>query len=243
MNGFCFAFIILGNGGLLGIKPEGVIPVNKSIPMEFDIFPHEMISTILKDAKSFGLFPCMCKLQKQQIDDTCKHPTNTCLIFSQADHAFDSIPSIESLTKEEAYKALKDFEDAGLVHTMGNFKDPNPSMDFICNCCSCGCTFLRGVAELGIENSVAKSNFYANIDTESCNGCKTCIDRCHFNAITFENDKSFVDKTRCAGCGLCVTTCETNAIKLEKKSEDELIHTPRNIQDWTVERAENRVSS
>ncbi len=228
--------------GTLHNKPtyHRVVSIDKSIPLEFEVFPHERVSTILKDAKSFGLYPCMCKLQKQQIDNSCNHPTNTCLVYSQGEHAFDNIPSIECLTKEEAYKALKDFEDAGLVHTMGNFREPNPGMDFLCSCCSCGCTFLRGVAELGIENSVAKSNFYAEVDKETCTGCKTCIDRCQFKAISFENDKSQVDKSRCAGCGLCVTTCPTNAINLAKKSKDEAEHTPRDIQEWVGERAKNR---
>jgi NAD-dependent dihydropyrimidine dehydrogenase PreA subunit len=217
-----------------------VISIDKSIPLDFEVFPYEKVSSILKDAKSFGLFPCMCKLQKQKIDDSCNHPTNTCLVFSQAEHAFDNISVIESLTEEEAYKALKDFEDAGLVHTMGNFREPNPGMEFICSCCSCGCTFLRGVAELGIENSIAKSNFYAVVDKDACTGCKTCIDRCQFKAINFENDKSYVDKSHCAGCGLCVTTCDSNAIKLMKKSKDETEHTPQNIQEWIAERAKNR---
>jgi len=217
-----------------------VLSIDKSIPLEFEVFPYEKVSTILKDAKSFGLFPCMCKLQKQQIDNSCNHPTNTCLVFSQMEHAFDNIPSIESLTEEGAYKALKDFEDAGLVHTMGNFREPNPGMEFICSCCSCGCTFLRGVAELGIENSIAKSNFYAIVDNDVCTGCKTCIDRCHFKAISFENDTIQIDKARCAGCGLCVTTCEPNAINLAKKSEDEAEQTPLNIQEWTAERAKKR---
>ncbi len=220
-----------------------VISVDKSIPLDFEIFPYERATTILKDAKSFGLYPCMCKLQKKFIDGGCNHPTMTCLVHSQFEGAFDNVPTIQKITKEEALKALKDFEDAGLVHTMGNFRETNPGMDFICNCCSCSCTFLRGIAELGLENSVAKSNFYAIVDREACTGCKTCLDRCQFKAISIENDKSLVEKSRCSGCGLCVTTCDSGALNLTRKSEEESNEIPRNVQEWNAVRAQNRSMS
>lgn len=228
--------------GSLNIKPTyfRVISVDKSIPLEFEVFPYERAETILKDANSFGLFPCMCKLQKQLVDDSCKHPTNTCLVFSQASKAFDNIPSIQSISREEAFKALRDFEDAGLVHTMGNFRETNPGMDFICSCCTCGCTFLRGLAELGIENSVAKTNFMAVVKEEACDGCGTCIDRCQFKAIAMKDDVLYVNNKRCAGCGLCVITCPSEALSLERRPEDETVQPPRDIQEWNQVRAQNR---
>ena len=216
-----------------------VLSVDESVPVEFEVFPYESVSMILKDANSFGLYPCMCKLQKKHIDGGCDHPTNTCLVFSQMPNAFDGNPVIQTITKDNAFKSLKEFEEAGLVHTMGNFRETNPGMDFICNCCSCGCTFLRGVAELGIENSVAKTNFYAVTDAEACTGCETCLDRCQFNAITID-EISVVDKTRCAGCGLCVIGCPSEALSLARRSEDEIINPPHNIQEWNVERAKSR---
>ena len=93
-----------------------------------------------------------------------------------------------------------------------------------------------------VQDDILSGITDAIIDKDACTGCKTCIDRCHFKAISFVNDKSFVDKSRCAGCGLCVTTCDSNAIQLAKKSKDEEIQTPRNIQDWIAERAKNRGS-
>jgi ferredoxin len=228
--------------GSLSTNPvyHRVISVDKSIPVEFEVFPYERAETILKDAKSFGLYPCMCKLQKKHIDGGCDHPTNTCLVFSQSEGAFDNVPVIQALTKDEAFQNLKDFEDAGLVHTMGNFRETNPGMDFICSCCTCGCTFLRSLSEFGMENSVAKTNFYSVVDKEVCNSCGECLDRCQFKAISVENDVYHFDKKKCAGCGLCVITCEPKALKLERKTEEESVQTPQNIMKWNEERAKER---
>ena len=58
-------------------------------------------------------------------------------------------------------------------------------------------------------------------DWELCNGCQTCIDRCHFNAIEMTKSpdskklKASVDKDVCMGCSLCVLTCEQDALTME----------------------------
>lgn len=228
--------------GVLHTSPthHRVVTVDRSIPVEYEVLPHERATTILKDAKSFGFFPCMCRLQKANLGDACDHPVMTCLIYAPTEGAFEGMPGIQSITREEAFQSLKDFEEAGLVHTAGNVREGMGGMDYICSCCTCSCTFLRALSEYGIENSVAKTNFYAVVAEESCEGCKTCLDRCQFGAISIEDDVSHVDIQRCAGCGLCVITCPSKALKLERKSEDESVHIPRNIIEFREERAKNR---
>ena len=228
--------------GVLNTGPSlhRVISIDQSIPVDFEVFPYERASTILKDAKSFGLYPCMCRLQKAHIGEACGHPTMTCLVYSPAEGAFNGIPGIQTLTREEAFQSLKDFEDAGLVHTMGNVREPMPTTDFICSCCTCSCTFLRALSEHGIDGSVAKTNFYSVVDEGACDGCKICLDRCQFGAITVENDVAHVDKKRCTGCGLCVVKCPPKALSLVRKSKDESVQIPRNLQEWNEERAEAR---
>ena len=45
--------------GVLDKSPSlhKVIPINKSIPVEIQVFPYEQISTLLQKAKSFGVIP------------------------------------------------------------------------------------------------------------------------------------------------------------------------------------------
>ncbi|UCE80566.1 MAG: 4Fe-4S binding protein, partial [Methanobacteriota archaeon] len=106
----------------------------------------------------------------------------------------------------------------------------------------CSCTFLRALSEYGIQNSMAKTNFYAVVDKEACEGSKTCLTRCHFKAISVMDDVSSVNRQLCTGCGLCVITCPSKALSLVRKPEDEAVHTPKSLQEWNEERAKNRMS-
>jgi ferredoxin len=61
------------------------------------------------------------------------------------------------------------------------------------------------------------TNYYAQIDSKSCNGCGECILRCQLDAITIVNDIAIVNLDRCIGCGNCAVICEFNASRLIKK--------------------------
>jgi len=99
---------------------------------------------------------------------------------------------------------------------------------------------MRGISKFGIENSVAKSDFYATVDSEVCTGCGTCVKRCQFGAPSLVDDISRVDQKSCVGCGLCVITCPSEAMTLVRKPEDQISPTPWNMEEWMKERAENR---
>jgi len=87
---------------------------------------------------------------------------------------------------------------------------------------------------------VAKSDFYAMVDPEVCTGCGTCLKRCHFSAPSLVDNISHVDQKRCVGCGLCVMTCPSGAMTLVRKPQGQISPTPRNIEEWMIERARNR---
>ncbi len=76
------------------------------------------------------------------------------------------------------------------------------------------------------------SNFIAKLYSDKCNGCKKCVKRCQFDAITVIDKMASVQSKRCVGCGLCVSTCKTKALKLEKK---ETVHIPPENHEETLE--------
>lgn len=214
-----------------------VIPVEKSIPVEVQIFPYEQASAVLNKAKSFGVRRCICRVQKALVGQPCKYPVEVCLFFAPTEGAFDDYPNTKVITKEEALKILQETEEAGLIHSSRNVREGH---DYICNCCTCCCGMMRGISQLGIENSVAKSNFHATVDPETCTGCGTCVDRCQFGAPSLVDNTSHVDLKRCVGCGQCVMGCPSGAMTIVRKPEGQILPPPRDIEEWMAERAENR---
>ena len=187
---------------------EKVIPVEKSIPVDVQIFPYEQASALLNSAKSFGVRKCICKVNRALAGEPCKYPLEVCLVFAPTKGAFDNQPDTRVITKEETLKILRETEEAGLIHSSSNIRE---GQFYICNCCTCCCGLMRALSLLGIENSVAKSDFYARSDPETCTGCGTCVKRCQFSVPSLVDDKSSVDQKRCLGCGQCVLTCPTGA--------------------------------
>jgi len=56
------------------------------------------------------------------------------------------------------------------------------------------------------------------IDYNRCNGCRTCVDFCKFNALAFIKNKPVLFKDVCHSCGGCVLLCPQKAISEEEKN-------------------------
>lgn len=229
-----------GFGSMLVTEPSvhRVIPVNESVRMDMEVRPFESAVDIINDAQAWGVQDCICRKQKALIGDPCDHPLGVCMVFGGRPGVFDNHPVITSLTREEAMQTLQRAADAGLVHSVSNNQE---GLYYICNCCTCSCGILRGLAELGIANAVARSAFVNRVDEELCNGCELCIDACQFDALSLA-DEFFVkvNETRCLGCGVCVSTCIENALALVRRPDDEVKPLPATIKEWGTERAKAR---
>lgn len=214
-----------------------VVPVEEAIPFDLEIFPYERATELLEGAKSWGVRDCICRVQQRLVGKGCDHPVENCLVFAPVEGAFDHSKVDRAITKEEALHILHEAEEAGLVHCPGNYRD---GVHYICNCGTCCCGILRGVAEFGIPTAVARSNFYALVDAEACIGCGECVERCQFEALAVPEDICVVDYARCVGCGLCATVCTTGALRLERRPEGEGSPPPADIKEWMIQRAQER---
>jgi electron transport complex protein RnfB len=226
-------------GGITSYAPavHRVIPVEEVIPFDLEIFPYERASELVEAARSWGVRDCICRVQQRLIGKACDHPVENCLVMAPVEGAFDHSEIDRAITKEEALRILHEAEEAGLVHSTGNYRDQH---HYICNCCTCCCGVLRGVAEFSIPTAIARSNFRATVDGEACVGCGDCIERCQFGALSVPEDVCEVDYARCVGCGLCATVCPTDALTLERRPEGEVPLPPANIKEWMAQRAEER---
>ena len=182
---------------VLRVKPQvhRVIPVNESIKVDLEIRPHENASDLVNNAQAWGVLDCICRKQKELIGDACEHPLDVCMALSNAPDVFNNKEEIRALSKEEALETLQRAADAGLVHTVGNNQK---GVHYICNCCTCSCGILRGMAEVGIANVVARSSFVNQVDEMECNGCETCLDYCQFDALAMQAVYAFAEHG--AGC-------------------------------------------
>lgn len=214
-----------------------IIPLEKTIPVNIDVMPYERASTYLDQAQSWGVLDCICRVQKKLIGKGCDHTVKNCLVFSPRSGAFLKSEEIEALTKEEAMQILSDADREGLVHSINNAQT---EVYYICNCCTCSCGVLRGMVEFGSENSIARSDFFARVDVEMCNGCESCLERCAFSAMRVVDGICEVDRKACYGCGLCIGSCDAEALSLVQKSTGELIPPPQNDDSWRLLRAASR---
>ncbi|MDR2572051.1 MAG: DUF362 domain-containing protein [Oscillospiraceae bacterium] len=71
---------------------------------------------------------------------------------------------------------------------------------------------------MGFASRAGKLQQHTNntpfIKTDRCSGCKKCLDKCAYEAISI-NEVAELDSAKCVGCAICVGICPRNAIKID----------------------------
>ncbi|HUH96794.1 MAG TPA: 4Fe-4S binding protein [Anaerolineales bacterium] len=224
---------------MLAIKPQfhRVIPVDEAVRNTMEIRPFESAAEIINAASSWGVLDCICRKQKALIGQACGHPIDVCMTFDRHPNAFERSTVVRALTREEAMATLRRAAEAGLVHSVSNTAE---GVTYICNCCTCSCGILRGMAELGIANVIASSAFVNQVDEALCSGCEDCLGSCQFSALSMDGLVAKVDPLRCVGCGLCVIACSTGALGLLRRPDDQVMKIPPTGVEWGAERLAQR---
>ena len=228
----------LSEGGAEGImKPlpslHRVLPGRDTVEPD-RILPYDDVRAIIEKGKTFRVRGCICRVQQDLIGKRkCEFPLENCIMISTT----ESQPSPSDISKEQALAILDETEKAGLVHTTANVLD---NITYICNCCGCCCGILRGFNEWGIDEAIARANYFAVVDADNCTGCEICVDRCQVGAMSMNDGTAAVDLGRCIGCGLCVTGCPSDAAALKRKPDSDIVTPPRDRAAWEEERLRNR---
>jgi len=225
-------------GKVLNVEPSvhRVIPVGESVRMDMEIHPYESVAAILDGAQAWGVLDCICRVQKALVGDACQHPVDVCMMLSRRPGAFDQNDTVRALTRQQAAETLRRAAEAGLVHSVSNNQR---GIWYICNCCTCSCGVLRGIAELGIANAVARSAFVNQVEVDLCIGCEACLESCQFGALSLEITVQ-VNAQRCVGCGVCVPACLEGALGLARRPEAEIKSVPEDEGEWLHARAAAR---
>lgn len=193
------------------------IPVNKEITVQWPVAPYDDAASIIDDQKTIALAPCICRITSEKADKGCDHSKETCLIFGTYAEYYVENNMGRFITREEAKQVLKRSEQEGVVIQPFNAQRAGG----MCSCCGCCCGILKSIKLQPVPADAVRSNFFAVVDEDLCNGCEVCIDRCQVDAISINDDDiAQIDLQRCIGCGLCVTTCATEAMSMQKKDDD-----------------------
>lgn len=200
------------------------IPIGASINAQMEVLPYEQAEVIVSSQDLIVVAPCICRQERQLMDEGCGKPIETCLSFGSGAAFFQRNGLGRPIDQEEALAILRQANEAGLVLQPGNSKQSG----FICCCCGDCCAALRSLKHHPKPSSVLSSSFFAKVDKELCNSCNVCETRCQMEALDFSDSVPVVNLDRCIGCGLCVPTCPSEAIMLERKPASERPNIPAN---------------
>ncbi|MCS7096734.1 MAG: 4Fe-4S binding protein [Nitrososphaerota archaeon] len=161
---------------------------------------------------------CMCRMMQKGLKDAC------CINFGLLSSVIEKLPrfipenSKLHITREEAVEALKEQNLKGRIATV--WFQPVPYINAICSCEVPQCGGLRLRMDFGLY-TVYKAEYVAEVNSDLCQGCRSCISRCQFNALRYSPtlERVIIDPIKCFGCGLCRDVCPQKAIILTPREE------------------------
>jgi len=189
-----------------------VIPVGESLAAQKWVLPTEQAIELLRNARSFALADCACRSRYGR----CDNPLEVCLFINDVADKLLAQGTARRVSLEEAAARLRLANEHGLVHL--TIYNPKQYVYAICSCCTCCCHDMQFLQVYGRSDLVARSEYVAQTDVDTCTHCGDCIERCVFGARTWQEGEMRYDLDACYGCGLCVTVCPVDATRMELKS-------------------------
>ncbi len=178
--------------------------------------PEENLLDLVRGADLIAVVPCTCRRSMRR----CHADLENCVTFNRgAEYAIERGAG-RRITVEEAMAIFERSEEQGLVHTWPFAASPR--LNEICNCCRDCCGIFDGGIKFGnLQHILQKTHLKARVDTDLCNGCQDCVERCYFSAIEMAKApqgkklKAAIDEDKCWGCGVCVVGCPADAITMK----------------------------
>ena len=222
-------------------KPQlRTIPVNKSISGELKVMTYENAEELVTHVRKFVVAPCICRRELGLLGKGCGKPEETCLVFDGGAAYYLRNGLGREISRQETLDILKIAEEAGLV------LQPSNAREIVNICCCCGdcCGVLRNLKRHPKPASLASTPFFTVVNTEACQGCGVCEDRCQMAAVQLVGEKASIDLDRCIGCGLCVSTCPADSMTLVRKPEYDQPEVPGDLIQASIElgRARGKLS-
>jgi NAD-dependent dihydropyrimidine dehydrogenase PreA subunit len=183
------------------------------------ILPIEDVEAVIDMVNSITRIPCGCR-----IVTTGKADKRFCFGLGLDNWGImgkypDAASSLEVLNKDEAKKIFREFDKEGLIHSIWTAVTP-----FVLGICNCDrdCLAYRYYIQKDGTPTFFRAEYICQIDSNLCNGCKSCMKQCQFGAEFYSSllGKVYIDPTKCFGCGVCRTACPNQAIKLIPRNKE-----------------------
>jgi len=180
-----------------------ILPRWKAIENVPGVEPYEDIKAILKSQDTIALMHCGCK--RSHTDRWCGVDEDSCITVGRTAEYNIERGAGRKISFAEALEILDRFDKQPVCNLTVNQRDVG---QLICNCHYCCCAAIK---------TAQKSRFVAVVDPQKCKGCKMCLERCQFGAVSMrsypglEGERSFIDESICRGCGSCVVGCKAQA--------------------------------
>ena len=184
-----------------------------------EILDYERASKIIETATCITVGICYCRHKMEHKGLACNNPQDVCLTFNTAAESLAKHGIAKKISKAEARKILDKCIGLGLVQIGDNVQN---KVSWICNCCSCCCEAILAYKRLGCNMNV-QTNFYPEVNHDTCTNCGVCVKKCPVDAITIKKKKgediTVVDLNRCFGCGVCTRFCAKKNVVMKRRKE------------------------
>ncbi len=213
------------------------IPINRDVVAKWPVAPYDDVMQIFSAQKTIAVAHCICRMVGVELGNSCGKPLEACFIFgAHADYYVENSMARYIDAQEAQLIVDRSLEKTGLVLQPTNGK----KIVGLCMCCGCHCGMLLSLKFQPKPAAAAGSNYFAQVNTETCIGCNVCHERCQIAAVKVIAEKAVINLDRCIGCGACIATCPTEALKLMKKSEEHLYLPPEDLLQAYIEIGKER---
>ncbi len=192
---------------------EDEIVANNMVEHFGQVLPIEDVERVIDSVDSITRMPCGCRYIS-----TGQTNARYCFGFSIDRFGIlgqfpEASASLETLSREEAKKLFRYFDQEGLMHSI--WTGVTPYVVGLCNC-DHDCIAYRTTIESRRPADFFRAEYICEVDWERCTGCKTCMSQCQFGAQFYSSvtEKVYIDPGRCYGCGVCRAACPNDAISI-----------------------------
>jgi ferredoxin len=231
MNYFIKSFILPASGAgypeatQSGESEGPTVPITEDEILERNkiehfgqVLPVEDVEKVFCLASSITRLPCGCRFDNAGL-------VNARYCFGlgvDVAHILGEYPdqstSFETMSKDEAMKLIRKFDDEGLMHSV--WTGVTPYVIGVCNCDG-DCGAYRGYIRNKGRKSFFRAEYICQVDPDQCNGCKECMSQCQFGAQFYSSamGKVTIEPRLCFGCGVCRSACPQGAIGLVPRAK------------------------